>query len=109
MNLLRHPTFLALCSLSSLCGLPIEAGDSVQEKIALRRIAEYWEEGEEATATAQIRAFLHKYPESAERDQLYAMLGDVLFKKSQFAEALNAYNAIEGEEFQKKTNWHRIH
>jgi tetratricopeptide (TPR) repeat protein len=80
-----------------------EARATPQEALLLRRIGEYWKEGSYATAKEQILDFLSKYQDSPMRDNLHAMLGDLYFQENNFEHANRAYDAIQGEKFQRKT------
>ena len=82
---------------------------SLQESLDLRRIAEYWKEKEYNSVKIQIREFLNKHPESPYTDQLYAMMGDLYFKEKNFIEASLTYEKIQGEEFQRKCAFQRLH
>lgn len=86
-----------------------EKPSALQESVVLRRIAEYWKEGDIGSVKTQIRTFLSSYSESSYRDQLNAMLGDIYFHEQNYKEALIAYDEILGKEFQHKTAFNRIH
>ena len=53
---------------------------SAQEAILLKRITEYWKEGDIEVAKSQITSYLSKFPTSIASDSLYAMLGDIFLK-----------------------------
>lgn len=86
-----------------------DKGNSVEESLSLRRIAEYWKEGEFATVKTQIKSFLAEHPQSPYADSLYAMLGDLYFKEKNYAEALNAYELISQEPFLQKTQFNHLY
>lgn len=80
-----------------------EKKPSAQEALLIKRIAEYWKEGEFATAKKQIVEFLQKYDQSSSKDHLLAMLGDLYYRENNFAQAANVYDQITNKEFRGKT------
>ncbi len=87
----------------------VEKGNPVEESLSLRRIAEYWKEGDFATVKTQIQSFLAEHPQSTYADSLYAMLGDLHFKEKNYAEALNAYELISKEPFLQKIQFNHLY
>ncbi len=100
-------TCLALC-------LPLAAETQrepllkIEESLFIRRIAEFWEEGEVHIAKTQIAEFLDTFPESAFADPLRASLGDLLFREGEYTGALNIYAKITSPEFQNKAFFNRM-
>lgn len=82
---------------------------AIQDSLILRRIVEYWKEGDIPSVKAQIRNFLSKQPTSAFAEQLYAMLGDIYFREKNYTDALDAYDQIKGQEFQKKCLFQKVY
>ena len=68
-----------------------------EEALALRRIADFWQEGEYLLARQQIEEFLEQYPKSLCAGQLYVALGDLYLRSGEYAEALDHYSRAEGE------------
>ncbi len=68
-----------------------------EEALALRRIADFWQEGEYFLAKQQIEAFLKQYPDSLCAGQLYVALGDLHLRNKDYADALNDYSRADGE------------
>ena len=101
--------FFILCASVHTLLFSAEKGGSSKENLALRRIAEYWKEGEFATVKSQIKSFLKKYPQSAYADSLNAMLGDLYFKEKNYVEALRAYDLICTEPFLQKTQFKHLY
>ncbi len=101
--------FFTLCTSAHALVFANPKGGSLEESLALRRIAEYWKEGEYSTVKAQVKTFLAEYPNTAYSDPLNAMLGDLSFKEKKYADALTAYDLITGEEFQKKTQFNHLY
>lgn len=83
--------------------------NSLEENLTLRRIAEYWKEGEFLAVKSQIRSFLTAYPESTYADSLNAMLGDLLFNEKNYSEAREIYQNIQDPLFQKQTHYQYLH
>lgn len=70
--------------------------------LLVRRITEYWKEGDFKTAKTQIIDFLRNYPLSEFHDQLYAMLGDLLYQDNNFESAIETYEKIEKPDLRRK-------
>lgn len=73
-----------------------------QEALMLRRISEFWKDGDYATVKKQIIDYLFKHPDTSLKDHLNAMLGDIHFQEKNFTAALNAYEEITNPEIQSK-------
>lgn len=101
--------FFILCASVHTLLFSAEKGGSSKENLALRRIAEYWKEGEFATVKSQIKSFLIEHPQSAYADSLNAMLGDLCFKEKNYVEALRAYDLICTEPFLQKTQFKHLY
>ncbi len=82
---------------------------SLEESLALRRIAEYWKEKDYGTAKLKIKEFLSQNAASPYTDQLYAMLGDLNFQEKNFQEAVASYDKIASEEFRHKCRFRHLH
>ncbi len=81
---------------------------TLQESMELRRIVEYWKEKEFHVTKKQILSFLQNHPETAAKDQLHAMLGDILFEENNFSEALHCYEQVAGEELKESVEFGRL-
>lgn len=75
---------------------------SPQEALLLRRITEYWKDGDYATVKRQVIDFLTKNPETPLRDPLNSMLGDLYFQEHNFQQSLASYDAIQSGEIKEK-------
>lgn len=87
-------TFLVL----SICAL-VTAGNSAplrehEEALFLRRIADFWEEGEYQIAKNQMEGFLVEFPTSSYADTLRMTLGDLFLREKSYQEAINHYAQI---------------
>ena len=91
---------MGLCILTS--SSLYAANPSSQEAFCLKRIAEYWKEGDVDIAKSQIIHFLENYPESPAIDSLHKMLGDLYLQEKNYEVALEQYLEIKEEETQSK-------
>ncbi len=67
---------------------------SSEEAFLIRRIAEFWKDGDFSIVKTQIKDFIQKYPSSSMHDYLHGILGDLLIQENNFVDALAAYKAI---------------
>lgn len=107
----RHNFVLYTClfAISFTSSLHCEQqGASPKEALMLRRITEYWKDGDYATVKRQIEDFLDKNPETSLRDHLQAMLGDLYFQEQDFRQALATYNLIANPEIRSKTFFNHL-
>lgn len=89
--------------------LPLLArAESDDEALFLRRIADFWEEGEYQIAKTQIEEFIGEYPESPFTDALCAALGDLFLREKNYLSALNNYSQIQSREFVEKVFLNRM-
>lgn len=87
---------------------PVEGKLSGKEALSLRRIAEFWKDGDYEIARKQIIEFLSQFPESSAKDHLSLMLGDLYFQEKKYQEAYTAYEAIIDEEIIDQTLFSRL-
>jgi tetratricopeptide (TPR) repeat protein len=106
-HLLRMSFFVGIALFSSLHAKDVDA--SLEESLELRKISEYWKEKDYKTVKIQIFDFLSKNPKSSYVDQLHAMLGDLYFQEKNYADAICAYDKIQGQEFRLKSQFRRLH
>lgn len=67
---------------------------SEEEALFLRRIADFWKEGEYQIVKSEIEDFLREYPESSFAQTLHASLGDLYVRDGNFKGALMQYSRI---------------
>jgi tetratricopeptide (TPR) repeat protein len=67
---------------------------SDEEAFLIRRIAEFWKDGDYTIVKAQIHEFIKKYPSSTLRDYLQGILADLLLQENQYEQALTIYSTI---------------
>lgn len=68
---------------------------SEEEALFLRRISDFWREGEYQVVKAQIEEFLQEYPASSFSQTLHATLGDLYIRENNFKGALMQYARVE--------------
>jgi TolA-binding protein len=81
---------------------------SDEESLAVRRIADFWEEGEIQIAKSQIEGFLIQFPDSPYFDTLCAALGDLFLRESSYQIALNYYAQIGEQTVVDRVFLHRM-
>lgn len=79
-----------------------------KEALMLRRITEYWKDGDYATVKRQILDFLEKNPHTGLHDHLHAMLGDLYFQERNYRQALATYDLIGSKEIKEKTTFNQL-
>jgi tetratricopeptide (TPR) repeat protein len=65
-----------------------------EEAFFLRRVTEFWKDQDWVLVKKQIADFLSTHETSNIHNNLYALLGDILYKESDYANALATYNKI---------------
>lgn len=68
-----------------------------EEALHLRRIADFWQEGEYHLAQGQIEEFLRSYEHSPCAPTLFTALGDLYLREKAYSQALTCYARVEGE------------
>ncbi len=71
----------------------IEASND-EEAFLIRRIAEFWKDGDFAIVKSQIEDFFQKYPDSHLKDYFQGILGDLYLQENNYQAALTAYSKI---------------
>lgn len=100
--------FLYTLAASLLATSPIYCEQfSAQQAVLLKRITEYWKEGDIEVAKSQITSYLNKFPDSKATDSLYAMLGDLLLKEQKFELALEQYKKIQDQDIQDRVGFNK--
>ena len=111
MNI-RWFAFAAATLITSLA--PLSARDQVkilslqpqsdEEAFLVRRIAEFWKDGDYQIVQSQIMTFLEKYPDSQLKDHLKGILGDLYLQKDNYDHALSLYSEIGNRECARKNS-----
>jgi TolA-binding protein len=91
-----------------LFGPLLGSAEGDQEALFLRRIADFWQEGEYQIAKSQMEEFIVEYPKSPFSDALCAALGDLFLREKNYTQALNYYNQVQSAEFVQKVFLNRM-
>ena len=75
-----------------------DAFETEEESLFLRRISEFWQEGEFQIAKNQIEEFIAEYPGSRYTDPLCAALGDLYLREKNATQALSHYAKVQSPE-----------
>ena len=75
---------------------------SDEEAFLIRRIAEFWKDGDYQIVKTQILDFFDRYPESNLKDYFLGILGDIYLQENHYEKALNSYEAINNPEITEK-------
>lgn len=75
---------------------------SDEEAFLIRRIAEFWKDGDYGIVKAQILDFFDKYPESTLKCYFLGILGDIYLQENNYEMALENYEAIHNPEITEK-------
>jgi len=67
---------------------------SVDQSLFLRRVIDFWQEGEHEIVKKEVVEYLKKSPESSFNDYLRALMGDIYFKEKNYVEAIKYYKNI---------------
>lgn len=76
---------------------------SDEEAFLIRRIAEFWKDGDFGIVKVQIVNFLDKYPQSELKDYFLGILGDIYLQENNYALALSTYQGIKDAVVVEKT------
>ena len=91
----RFAMRLATLVMFTLCTFALHCDEqlisSTEENLSLRRIADFWQEGEYQIAKHQIEHFLTLFPDSIHSETLQAALGDLYMKEKNYLTALDHY------------------
>ncbi len=87
-----------LCASFTLCSAqPVSQGAQF-----LKRMKEYWKEGDLETAKRQIRSYLEKDSTGDLQEEMHLLLGDIYLKEGNYLSALEEYNLLQKEDLQEK-------
>lgn len=76
---------------------------SDEEAFLIRRIAEFWKDGDFAIVKTQIVDFLDKYPKSSLKDYFLGILGDIYLQENNYTHALSNYQLVSDPAVSEKT------
>lgn len=74
-----------------------------QDVPLLKRIRDYWKEGDFSLAKKQIRLYLEKNPEGTLSEELHLLLGDLYLQEGNFVSALEEYAYLKSSDLQEKS------
>jgi tetratricopeptide (TPR) repeat protein len=107
MALFPYKAAMQLSLLCASCTL-FAAQNPTQEARFLKRMKEYWREGDFETAKKQIVAHLEEDPDSDLSEEMHLLLGDLYLKEGNFDSALEEYEKLTKEELQEKVYYNRV-
>ncbi|MDE3045060.1 MAG: tetratricopeptide repeat protein [Verrucomicrobiota bacterium] len=105
---MRVGVIFALCS-CSLLAAPLLPEIGEEEALALRRIADFWQEGEFPLAKTQMEEFLEEFPDNPYSHTLCTALGDLLLREKNYQSALNYYSRISPSDSSERIFLNRMH
>lgn len=82
-----------------------------EQALFLRRLSEFWEEGEIALVKTEIELFLRQNPQQEKNrffNYLLSFLGDIHVQEKNFQEALSCYQKLDLAEFTDKTIYNQL-
>lgn len=91
---------ILLCSSSPLLG-------SAQDLVLLKRVREYWKDGDYSLAKKQIRDYLEQSPEGEIQQELHLLLGDLYLREGNPLAALDEYNQIKKDSLNEKSFYNK--
>ena len=80
----------------------------LEENFLIRRIAEFWKDGDLNIVKSQILEFLSTYPESYKKDDCLGILGEIYFKEGLYEEALGSYEKITSPSVYQKISVNKL-
>ncbi|MEM8727295.1 MAG: hypothetical protein AAGE99_01070 [Chlamydiota bacterium] len=83
--------------------------ESDEEAFLIRRIAEFWKDGDFAIVKMQIVDFLDRYPKSSFADYFLGILGDIHLQENRHTDALEAYRSVTDPAIVEKTLLNKLH
>ncbi len=73
-----------------------------EEALFLRRVAEFWQDGEMEIAKFQIENFISNNPSSCLVDSLYALLGNIFMNEKDYSKAISSFDNIKTQDIKDK-------
>ena len=107
MALFPYKAAMQLSLLFASCTL-FSAQPPMQEAQFLKRMKEYWKEGDFETAKRQIRSYLEQNPNPVLCEEMHLLLGDLYLKEGNFLSALEEYDQIKKEELLDKLFYNKV-
>lgn len=85
-----------------------EIGAPSKDAQFLKRMKEYWREGDFELAKRQIRSYLEENQGSDLKEEMHLLLGDLYLKDGNFSSALEEYDQIEKTDLQDKAFYNKV-
>ncbi len=87
---------------------PLPEPKTQEEALFLRRISEFWNEGNFDIVKIQMLDFLKKFPSSNYTDMLQAILGDLSLKEKEYEKAAEYYKNIKTHQVSKQFLFNKL-
>ncbi len=97
-----------ICLLLTLLISPLFSEETEEESLFLRRIADFWQEGELQLAKIQIEDFLAQFPQSSYSDILCVALGDLNLREKNYSQAIEFYSQVASPEYATRVFLNRM-
>lgn len=72
------------------------------EALFIRRVAEFWSDGEMEIAKFQLENYIANNPNSSLIDSLYALLGNIFMNEKNYSKAISCFDNIKSDEIKDK-------
>lgn len=92
---LKKIVTIAFITSSSMAFSSQMTASTDEEAFLIRRIAEFWKDGDYQIVREQIYDFIKKYPQSTMKDYLHGILGDLHLQQNDYNQALALYTSIK--------------
>ncbi|MBF8263720.1 MAG: YfiO protein [Parachlamydiales bacterium] len=103
-----HLCILPFFFFQPIANAAISEPQNEEEALFIRRIADFWQEGEYQIVKKQIEEFLREYPESSMAQSLSATLGDLYIREKNYQGALAQYARINDPALLSRTFLNRM-
>ncbi len=74
-----------------------------EEALFIRRIVDFWEDGEKALVKNQIEEFICHFPETIYKEELLSVLAHLCLEEKEYADAADHYASITSASLQEET------
>lgn len=88
--------------------LKVDSSLSDEEAFLVRRIAEFWKDGDFDIVKDQIKDFLVRYPHSNSGDLLKGILGDLYLQEKEYRSALERYDEVSEPGVKEKIHLNKL-
>lgn len=98
----------ALFSLAATSLPSFKQPGSQEEALFIRRIVDFWNEGDLLLTKNHIEEFLLENPDNSYIEELHLLLGEIALKNGSFKEALEEYESLESPDLIEHILLHRL-